>query len=219
MANFVYGTFMNSFAQRSNNRNDIILDVAAEQFSNNGFHETSIRDIAKAVGMLPGSIYYHYSSKDDLLLAVYEKGVSDIVEKFLDSVSSSTDPWEKLSAAIGAHIGAITRNNPYMKVINRVLPEQVGKHKAALCNLRETYEKYFRDLIEQLPLDKSIDKNLLRLIILGSANHSQFWFNDKKGLTPEEIGKRFSDIIIGSICKKNENSFKRESIEIKGSLL
>ena len=60
---------MTSITQRSNNRNETILDVAAEQFSKNGFHE-HIRDIAKAVGMLPSSIYYHYSSKDDLLLAV-----------------------------------------------------------------------------------------------------------------------------------------------------
>lgn len=206
---------MTSITQRSNNRNEIILDVAAEQFSKNGFHETSIRDIAKAVGMLPGSIYYHYSSKDDLLLAVYEIGVNDIIEKFTISVNSVSDPWDKLSSAIGAHIGAITRNNPYMKVINRVLPHQVIKHKVLLEDLRESYEKHFRDLIELLPLKKSINKDLLRLMILGSANHSQFWYNEYKGFTPEEIGKKFSQIIIDPIYSKEESLYKSNVTDIE----
>ena len=95
-----------------------------------------------------------------------------------------------------------------MKVINRVLPHQVMKHKSLLEGLRENYEKHFRDLIELLPLEKSIDKDLLRLMILGSANHSQFWFNNDKGFTPEEVGKKFSQIIIEPIYSKDNRVYK-----------
>ena len=205
---------MTSITQRSNNRNETILDVAAEQFSKNGFHETSIRDIAKAVGMLPGSIYYHYSSKDDLLLAVYEIGVNDIIEKFTVSVNSVSDPWDKLSSAIGAHIGAITRNNPYMKVINRVLPNQVIKHKF-YSRIYVSLMKNIFVILLNFPLKKSINKDLLRLMILGSANHSQFWYNEYKGFTPEEIGKKFSQIIIDPIYSKEESLYKSNVTDIE----
>ena len=118
---------MKPAAQRSNNRSDALLDASAELFSTQGFRETTMRDIAKAAGMLPGSIYYHHGSKDDLLLAVYEAGVDRIVEEFNQAVWSVTCPWQRLGVAISAHIGAITRETPYMRVINRVLPEHVPK--------------------------------------------------------------------------------------------
>ena len=62
-------------APRSDNRLPLILDVAAKLFREKGYAATSMRDIAAAVGMLPGSIYYHFPAKEDLLVAVYADGV------------------------------------------------------------------------------------------------------------------------------------------------
>ena len=47
-------------APRQDNRRAQLLDAAARLFRERGFHATSMRDIAKAVGMLSGSIYYHF---------------------------------------------------------------------------------------------------------------------------------------------------------------
>src|ERR1700752_2149636 len=63
-----------SRAPRQDNRRVQLLDAAARLFRERGFHATSMRDIAKAVGMLSGSIYYHFNSKEEMLLAVYEEG-------------------------------------------------------------------------------------------------------------------------------------------------
>lgn len=187
---------MIAVTKRSNNRNDALLDAGAELFSRLGFRETTIRDIANAAGMLPGSVYYHYGSKDDLLLTIYETGVERIIEEFRKAVSSVDEPWERLTAAISAHIGAITRQTPYMRVINRVLPEHVPKHSASLSLLRRRYEECFGELIESLPLAAHIDRSLLRLMILGALNHTQLWFQSNGNLTPNEIGKTFARILI-----------------------
>ena len=48
-----------------------ILDHAARLFRTKGFEATSVRDIARAVGMLPGSLYCHFATKEELLAAVY----------------------------------------------------------------------------------------------------------------------------------------------------
>jgi AcrR family transcriptional regulator len=65
---------------RSDNRLPLILDEAARLFREKGYAATSMRDIANAVDMLPGSLYYHFSAKEDLLVAVYEEGVRLITE-------------------------------------------------------------------------------------------------------------------------------------------
>ena len=61
-----------SRAPRQDNRRQQLLDVAARLFRERGYHVTSMRDIAREVGMLSGSIYYHFPSKEEMLLAVYE---------------------------------------------------------------------------------------------------------------------------------------------------
>ena len=65
-------------APRVDNRLPLLLDAAARFFRAQGFHGASIRDIVRAVDMLPGSLYYHFAGKEDLLAAVYAEGVRRI---------------------------------------------------------------------------------------------------------------------------------------------
>lgn len=192
---------MKAAAKRSNNRNEALLNAAAELFSTRGFRETTMRDIAKAAGMLPGSIYYHYGSKDDLLLAVYEAGVERIIAEFGKAVLHIEEPWERLARAVTVHIGAITRDNAYMRVINRVLPEHVQKHASALAQLRDRYETCWRNLIDDLPLAQSVDRSLLRLMVLGAVNQAQFWFAPDGKRTPDEIGRAFARLLVEPIAE------------------
>ena len=66
---------------RSDNRVSILLDAAARLFADKGYVATSMRDIAQDCGMLPGSLYYHFAAKEDLLVAVYERGVAELLDQ------------------------------------------------------------------------------------------------------------------------------------------
>src|SRR5271155_1146515 len=81
---------------RQDNRRGHLLDAAAKLFAERGFHATSMRDIAKAVGMLSGSIYYHFESKDEMLLAVYEQGVERMAQGVDEAMVLEAGPWERL---------------------------------------------------------------------------------------------------------------------------
>lgn len=78
--------------RRSDNREQLIRDRAAGLFRQRGYHAASARDIAGAVGMLPGSLYYHFASKEDLLVAVYEEGVRMISEAVTRAAVAERDP-------------------------------------------------------------------------------------------------------------------------------
>ena len=188
-------------AQRSNSRNDALVQGAAELFASQGFKATSMRDIAKAVDMLPGSIYYHFPSKDDLLLAIYEAGVAQITETFAAAIDPLEDPWLKLEAGMAALISAVTEESSYTRVIFRVTPEEVPKHTAELVAFRDAFEAKFRELIDGLPLQPWVDKHLLRLMVLGAGNHAQLWFSADGKYAADEIGKQFSRFVRESVCK------------------
>ena len=63
---------------RSNNRRAAILDAAAYRFRRQGYAATTMREVASDADMLAGSMYYHFSSKDALLLAVHQEGDASV---------------------------------------------------------------------------------------------------------------------------------------------
>ncbi len=114
-------------APRQDNRRQQLLDTAAHLFRQHGYHATSMRDIASAVGMLPGSIYYHFASKDELLVTVYREGVSRIAERLDAAVAGKKEPWQQLEAACIAHLQTLLDHSDYAQVVIRVLPDDALK--------------------------------------------------------------------------------------------
>ena len=178
-------------AQRSNSRNEALLEAAATLFADQGFKATSMRDIAKSVGMLPGSIYYHFQSKDDLLLTIYRVGVEQITATLEHAIEPLDDPWQRLQAGVAALIRAVTQESTYTRVIFKVTPDEVPKYSGELVAFRDKFEVHFRQLIDDLPVKRWVDKHLLRLMILGAGNHAQLWFSPGGERSAEEIAKQF----------------------------
>ncbi len=172
---------------RSNNRITVVRDIAAELFASSGFHETTMRDIARRAGMLPGSIYYHFPSKEDLLAAVYEEGVARLLARIgAADPGEAAEPWARLEAVMTAHVEAILDRSAYARVIVRVLPDAAPGASARLIELRDSYEARIADAVAGLALAPGVDPRLLRLFLLGAANHVQVWRREG-GRSPAEI--------------------------------
>lgn len=195
---------------RSDNRLSQILDEAACLFSKGGYHATSIRDVAAAVGMLPGSLYYHFESKEDLLIAVYEKGVKQISDAVMEAAGGQSDPWKRLEAACIAHLEALLRDDDYGQVVVRVLPNDVPKARARLIDLRDGYEGLFTDFIGALRLPSGVDRRYLRLMLLGALNGAMGWYHEGKD-TPRTIARRFLRLLKESLqTQEEEHAHERE---------
>ena len=125
--------------------------------------------------MLPGSIYYHYPNKEALLVGVYEEGVRQLSERVQREIAKSTDPWERLELMLAAHLEMIVEPTAYASVIIRILPDDLPIARDDLVRLRDKYEVYVRDLVGALPLPEELDRNLLRLFLIGAVNHIPVW--------------------------------------------
>lgn len=181
-------------AKRINNRIEPLLDAAAKLFAQKGYRETTIRDISKTIGMLPGSVYYHFPSKQAILLAVYEKGVERITEQVKDSIDGVIDPWERLSLALQAHLETLLDQSDYARVMIRVLPDNVPDAADELTAMRDDYEKLFKKLVKDLPVSKKVDRKALRFMLLGAANWAQVWYKPGQN-TPAQLGLRFVNFL------------------------
>ena len=176
---------------RHDNRRVQLLDAAARLFCERGFHATSMRDIAKAVDMLSGSIYYHFSSKQEMLLAVYAEGARRIGDLVDAAVERETEPWKRLEAASAAHLNALSViHRDYAQVMIRTLPQEIDGISSQLRDIRRDYEAKFRSLIDLLPLSPEIDRHYLRLMLIGALNWSHVWYKPG-GDRPEVVARAF----------------------------
>jgi AcrR family transcriptional regulator len=168
-----------------------LLDEAARLFRARGFEGASMRDIARATGMLPGSLYWHFETKEALLVAVYVKGVQQITEAVRSAMDRRDDPWERLEAACAAHLEAILHDDDYAQVVIRVRPADVPVAQRSLVELRNRYEALFTRLIAELPLARGTDRRALRLMLMGALNWSQTWYRPGGRFNPRSIARKF----------------------------
>ena len=168
-----------------------MLDAAARLFAEKGYVATSMRDIAQHCGMLPGSLYYHFAAKEDLLVAVYERGVEELLINVRTAIAKESEPWMRLQAACTAHLETVLRRSDYAQVLIRVLPGDVAPAAARLVELRNEYEKQLVGLIGALPLADGTDRKALRLMLIGALNWSRFWFTPGGRDTPRSLARKF----------------------------
>ena len=145
--------------------------------------------------MLPGSLYYHFAAKEDLLVAVYERGVAELLTHVRTAIAKESEPWLRLQAACTAHLETVLRHSDYAQVLIRVLPGDVAPAATRLAELRDEYEKQFAALVGALPLADGADRKALRLMLIGALNWSRFWFSSPGRDTPRSLARKFVGFI------------------------
>ena len=128
------------------------MDEAATLFLQQGFDGTSLRHIADAAGMKAGSLYYHFSSKNDLLEAILRRGLQVMVDAFeaADDATRGADGRTRIEAHIRAHLAALYENGPYTAAhvtTFRTAPAAVCE---AIVPARDAYEARWTALLEDL---------------------------------------------------------------------
>ncbi len=180
--------------RRQDNRRTEILRAAARLFGEQGYDSTSMRDIADEVGMIAGSIYYHFKSKEDLLVAVNEESLRVHDERFKAAVRDVEDPWERLEVACATHLEAILEDEQFGAVVIQPLPLTRPKLRARLARVRDAHEELFRDLIDELPLPRTVDRKFFRLTLLGALNYSRTWYRPHRD-SPRQISHNILQLL------------------------
>jgi TetR/AcrR family transcriptional regulator, cholesterol catabolism regulator len=191
-------------ARRASSRLPLLLDEAARAFAQRGYAAASVREIVGPIGMLPGSLYCHFATKEALLAAVYNKGVERIGAAVDAAVAPLDDPWQRLEAACVAHLSSLLDQTDYSQVVIRVRPSDAPAAEAELVALRDSYEKRFARLVAVLPLARPTDRTMLRLMLVGALNWSQTWYREGRGTTPERIARRFVGLLRSSLASAKE---------------
>jgi AcrR family transcriptional regulator len=161
---------------RPDNRRAALLEAAARHFARGGFEAASMRDIAREVGMLAGSMYYHFDSKDAVIEAVYALGVAQVTASVDHALAGVRGPWPRLEAACVGHLEALLADSPFARVMTADLSRLPPDLRRRLVARRDAYERRFTALVADLSLPRGLSRHLLRLHVLGALNWAPTWY-------------------------------------------
>ena len=191
-----------------------ILDAAAEAFMVRGFANTTIDDIADELGATKGLIYYHFRSKFDIFLAVYEDGMRRVRERVEPYVGAPGTGRERLVAMSIAHLENLMTELGYHHVVHQgvryqgstALKVRQRDDLTALNELRRAYERMFRSVISEGIADgslRSVDETLAARTLLSNLNAVDIWYRTMDEQTDEDIhalARQVVDILIGGMA-------------------
>lgn len=183
-----------------------VLDVAARLFREKGYAGTTQREIAKRCGIQAASLYYHFASKDDLLLEVLDYGIERIfaaVRAAVERLPEDAPIEQKVRAAAHAHLESFFVYGDYTATNIRVFgqaPKAVQRKNLAL---RDGYERYWTELFQQGQkrgeIRRGADLGLVRLFLLGALNRTVEWWDEDGALGLEDLADRFTAILFHGI--------------------
>ena len=81
-----------------------VLAASAKLFREKGFERTSVREIASACGILPGSLHYRYRSKDDILVDMMRLAIERTIYRIVEATSAIQDPLKKMQSALQTQV-------------------------------------------------------------------------------------------------------------------
>jgi AcrR family transcriptional regulator len=182
-------------------RDQEVIDAAAEVFHRRGYARASMQDVADAVGILKGSLYYYVSSKDELLYRVLLE-VHDAVQVILAEVSAMRGraPLERLAAYVCRQVEYNTHNLTKIAVCQHEYQALSTGRRAEIRLQRDGYELFVERLISEGQLRGDIaatlDAALLASCVIGTVNSVYPWYRPGGAVSPDQL----ADVLARFAC-------------------
>jgi len=184
-----------------------LLEAATVVFKDKGLEQSSINDIAVAVGADRASIYYYFKSKQEIFLAVVRRAVEPIVLNAESIASSSRPAPDRLQQIVSTLLEAYEQHYPYMHLYiqedMRRVPGDGTDAGEELKALGLRYEAAIgavtRDGVQSGEFRRGLDPQLVMFAVLGAMNWTHRWFVPGGRLTGSEIGEGFAALFLDGV--------------------
>lgn len=182
---------------------DRLLAAATRLFAERGFERTSVQELVEAAGVTKGAMYHYFTSKDDLLFAVYERVLSMQTARLSGFVESEGPVDERLHAAAADVVMTTVDNLDDTIIFFRSLHMLSPGRQAEVRKERRRYHELFRSLIEEGVREGVFQSRIPADIVInhyfGAVHHLSMWYRAGGGLTGAQVGAYYADLLLASL--------------------
>jgi TetR/AcrR family transcriptional regulator, cholesterol catabolism regulator len=191
---------------------DEIVAAAARVFRTKGYHAATVRDIAEEVGILKGSLYHHFESKEALLYLVVKEPIAQMYRTMREIAGADANPTEKLRRAIAAHLEAFDRHYPHLFVYLRERESVKRRFREMIGFSPKEYERLWQQIlregVETGEFRADLDIPVASYGLLGMLNWSYKWYDPKGRLRIGEVADEFISLALAGLGATDPNAVR-----------
>jgi AcrR family transcriptional regulator len=177
-----------------------VLAVAARLFRLKGYRMTTTREIAAELGIQKASLYYHITSKEDVLYRICLESMGEHIEGLRVTMADGKDAVGRLRAAVVGHMARLHSDSDRNAVALLELRALDPKRRTAVVKMRDEYEATLKGLIEEAQragvVRSDVDAKYLTLTLLSVINWTIFWLRPNGPLRPDQLADVLCDIYL-----------------------
>ena len=186
-------------------RRDELLELAAAMFAERGLRATTVRDIADSAGILSGSLYHHFSSKEEMVDEVLRTFLTWLFDRYQHIVDTEPNPLARLKGLFMASFDAIEHRHAEVVIYQDEAKRLSSQPRFSYVEeLNQRHRAMWLDVlnegIEQGYFQPGIDVDLVYRFIRDTTWVSVRWYQPGGPLTAEQVGKQYLAIVLGGIA-------------------
>ena len=178
-----------------------ILKSAAAAFRRRGYHGASVDEIASALAMTKGNLYYYFRNKEDILYACHDYSLNLILGVMDEIRKQEISPDEKLRRLIAAFVHLIIdelHSTALTLDLQALSPTLLKK----VILRRDRFDRGLRAIIQegiQEGLFAPMDTKLVAFAIMGAVNWIPKWFDPQGPASSDQVGQTFADYLLAGL--------------------
>jgi AcrR family transcriptional regulator len=181
-----------------------ILDAAARLIADEGYNACTMRNVADRVQIQAGSLYYHFSSKDEIIEEIMNSGIVlllDKVQRELAELPPDASFAEQLKVAISTHISCmLSEGTAFLHVYEYVPPVLKRRSRAMREKYASLWVRIFEQGIAAGDVNADVDLSILIPYLLGGINRIPEWFRRNK-FAMSDVVAMATDTLLHGIMK------------------
>jgi len=185
-------------------RLDHFLSRAAQVFADQGYHSTTMRDLAAASGMSLAGMYYYTKGKEDLLALIQERCFTRVLagaERVLAALGDA-DPLERLQAFIRHHVTFFAAHMAEMKVLSHEATSLTGDRQRKVNAIKRRYVDLLERLLKDVaPEEPTVDRSAAAYVLFGMMNWIYNWYDPAGEIDPERLAGLIARIFLGGFAE------------------
>jgi AcrR family transcriptional regulator len=182
---------------------DLIRAAALRHFATHGYDAASMRHIAAEAGITIATLYFHCSTKEQLLFDVLESQMHALSDGLDQALATAPDDWPaRLATAIRFHVLFITRDEQGASISSSEIRGLSGDLRARHIATRDAYERKFRDLLKGGISDgvfAPVDVPVITAGILGIGLSVARWYRPNGRLNPDDIADEYIRFVLKAL--------------------
>jgi len=179
-----------------------ILRTAAAIFAEKGYHQASIRDIARATRVSLSGLYYYFDSKEELLFLIQDHAFGTLEETLDHLLQGVDDPNRKLRLLIENHLRYFVGNMAEMKVLSHEADSLTGEYREKVNARKRRLNERAAEILEELAPRNGIDLRVATFSMFGMMNWLYHWYRPGRDVPVERLAEDMSRLFLGGFLQE-----------------